>query len=249
MDITIRHLIKRYGEAFSLEIPSLRIERGEAVGLVGNNGAGKTTFLRLLLDLIEADAGQVLIDNHDVTSDASWKQHVGSYLDESFLIDFLTAQEFLDFVGSTYGCTKQDVEHALASYSSFLAPGVLASDAAYLRDLSTGNRKKVGIVAAMLVEPRLLILDEPFANLDPGSQIRLKELLQQLRQQHDTTLLLSSHDLGHVTDVCERIALLDEGAIVRDLQTSDATLRELEAYFADAMRVHGEATTRAHTSS
>ena len=232
MHLEVYDLIKHQGKHFSLRVPSFTIEPGQAVGLVGNNGAGKTTFLRLLLDLIQADEGRVEIGGVPVAGRSDWKRDVSAYLDESFLLDFLTAEEFFHFVSGVYGRSKARVEAALAPYRSFFGDGVLGRMPTYLRDLSMGNKKKTGIVAALLVEPRLLILDEPFANLDPGSQLRLKAMLRNLSEQHGTTMLISSHDLGHVTDICERITILDDGAVVRDLRTSEATLRELEDYFA-----------------
>lgn len=100
-----------------------------------------------------------------------------------------------------------------------------------MRDLSKGNQKKVGIVAALIGDPEVVILDEPFANLDPTTQIRLKKMLKELSKTSGTTILISSHDLIHVTEVCERIVLLDRGVIVRDMETSEATLNELKEYF------------------
>ena len=232
MNVKVFHLVKRYGQHFALHVPELRIASGEALGLVGNNGAGKTTFLRLLLDLIRADDGQVLVDGQNVKKDSGWKAHVGSYLDESFLLDFLTPNEFFSFAGSVYDMTASQIDAALNLYRAFLPEQALSSTQPFIRDLSMGNKKKVGLVAAMFTEPRLLVFDEPFANLDPGSQIRLKQLLRRLRQEHGTTMLISSHDLGHVTDFCERVTLLDDGQIVRDMTTSDATLHELRKYFA-----------------
>ena len=232
MNVKVFHLVKRYGQHFALHVPELRIASGEALGLVGNNGAGKTTFLRLLLDLIRADDGQVLVDGQNVKQETGWKAHVGAYLDESFLLDFLTPDEFFDFVGSVHEMPASQIDAALTPYQAFLPEQALSSTQPFIRDLSMGNKKKVGLVAAMIPEPRLLILDEPFANLDPGSQFRLKQLLRRLRQDHGTTMLISSHDLGHVTDFCERITLLDDGQIVRDMTTSDATLHELRNYFA-----------------
>ena len=101
----------------------------------------------------------------------------------------------------------------------------------YLRDLSKGNQKKAGIVAAMMGNPQVIILDEPFANLDPTTQIRLKKILKKITDDRDITVLVSSHDLSHVTEVCERIVVLDKGIVVKDLETSKETLQELESYF------------------
>ena len=233
--LRIENLQKRYGTHFFLNIPELRIEEGETFGLVGNNGAGKTTFLRLVLDLIRPDEGSIYISGQDVSADAAWKAHTGSYLDESFLLDFLTPDEYLDFVGSVYGLSRDQVANAVARYRAFFTDSILGQKDRYIRNLSMGNAKKVGLVAALMIEPRLLILDEPFANLDPGSQIQLKLMLAQLNMQHGTTTVISSHDLVHVTEVCQRIAILDAGQIVRDLSTSEETLHELELYFATRM--------------
>ena len=228
MRIGATGLIKRYGMHTALAIDAFAIEPGERFGLVGNNGAGKTTFLRLMLDLIKATEGQVLIDNEAVAEGTAWKQHTGSYLDEGFLIDYLTPEEYFAFIGEVYGLAAEQVGERLELYGPLFDGEVLGQNK-YIGDLSQGNMKKVGIVAALLAEPALLILDEPFANLDPSSQIRLKNELLELGE---ATLVISSHDLSHVTEVCDRIAVLEDGKIVRDLQTSAQTLQELQAYFA-----------------
>lgn len=235
MNIRVENLQKRYGSHFHLSVPSLRIGTGETFGLVGNNGAGKTTFLRLVLDLIRSDGGKVWIGDMDVSRDGGWKAHTGSYLDESFLLDFLSADEYFDFVGSIYNLSREQIDEAVAPFRPFFTDAILGQPNKYIRDLSMGNAKKVGLVAAMLAKPHLLILDEPFANLDPGSQIQLKMMLAQMNMQYGTTLLISSHDLGHVTDICERIAILDGGRLVRDMGTGEETLQELELYFAARM--------------
>lgn len=232
MNVSVENLRKRYGEQFELHVPSLQIAAGETFGLVGNNGAGKTTVLRLMLDLIQADEGAVYIDGSNVAGKVEWKSHTGSYLDESFLLDFLTADEYFDFVGSVYNLTRDQVATGVGEHRHFFTDAILGQSNKYIRDLSMGNAKKVGLVAAMMPKPRLLILDEPFANLDPGSQIQLKLMLAQLNMQHGTTLIISSHDLGHVTELCERIAILDAGKIVQDMHTSEETLEQLELFFA-----------------
>lgn len=233
--IHVDRLAKRFGNVFSLSVPHFDVGHGETLGLVGNNGAGKTTFLRLILDLLRPDEGHVEIGGEDVSRSPAWKTWTGAYLDESFLLDFLTADEFFDFIGSLYGLGKEGVQHALDPYRSFFTDRVLNEPGKYLRDLSKGNAKKVGLVAAMFIQPKLLILDEPFANLDPGSQIQLKLMLSQLNSTHGTTLIISSHDLIHVTEICNRIALLDDGCIVQDTPTAETTREELELFFATKM--------------
>ena len=118
----------------------------------------------------------------------------------------------------------------LAQFEDFFHDEILGKKK-FLRDLSKGNQKKVGIVAALIGNPEVIVLDEPFANLDPTTQIRLKQIIKTLTEDRNTTVLISSHDLQHVTDVCERIVVLEKGEIIKDIQTSEATLKELEAHF------------------
>ena len=231
MHLQVQNLQKRYGLATVLDLPDIDIDSGASFGLVGNNGAGKTTFLRLVLDLIRPSKGQVLLNGQDVSQDDAWKTCTGSYLDFGFLIDYLTPMEYIRFVGSLYGMSSVQIEEKWAHYRPFFGDQPL-DGSEYIRNLSEGNKKKVGLVAALMVEPRLLVLDEPFANLDPTSQIRLKDMLKTLDQTTDTTLVISSHDLNHITEVCRRIAIIERGVIVRDISTAPDTLRELERYFA-----------------
>ena len=229
--IQATNLTKTYNGITVLNIPSIEIANGESFGLVGNNGAGKTTFFRLLLDLIEATSGEVAIDNQPVERRYEWKTNVGSFLDEGFLIDFLTPEEFFNFTGKMYGKSVGDIADFLATMHDFFNGEILGSKK-LIRDLSKGNQKKVGIAAALLSDPKILILDEPFTALDPSSQIRLKRMLSEWQASRNSTMLISSHDLLHVTEVCRRTVVLEKGLIVKDIQTSEDTLRELESYFA-----------------
>ena len=235
MRIEARQLTKKYQDSFALCLPHLAIESGEFFGLVGNNGAGKTTFFRLLLDLIQPTEGCVLSGNKNVAQDETWKTYTGSYLDEAFIIDFLTPEEFFRFVGKTYSMSDDEIGKALERLRAFLSDEILRRGKKYLRDFSKGNIQKVGIAAAMLSMPKVLILDEPFAHLDPTSQISLKRLLKDLHREQNTTILISSHGLNHVTEICTRIVLLEKGKILRDVQHAAQVLQllpDLEAYFA-----------------
>ena len=229
--IETTQLSKKYGKVEVLNIASLEIPTGQSFGLVGNNGAGKTTYFNMLLDLIRPATGS--ITNHDIVVNQSeaWKNFTGSFIDESFLIGYLTPDEYFDFIGDLRGMNKADVKEFLSQFDEFFNEEVLEKKK-YLRDLSKGNQKKVGIVAAMMGDPKVVVLDEPFANLDPTTQIRLKKILKTLTENKEITVLVSSHDLSHVTEVCERIVVLDKGAVVKDIVTSAETLQELERYFA-----------------
>ena len=213
-----------------LNIPSIEIPTGESFGLAGNNGAGKTTFFNILLDLIRPTIGSITTNDIVVNTSEEWKKFTGSFIDESFLIGYLTPEEYFEFIGNLRGMDKADVTAFLIQFDEFFN-GEIIGKKKYLRDLSKGNQKKVGIVAAMMGAPKVIILDEPFANLDPTTQIRLKMIIKKLTKNKEITVLISSHDLTHITEVCKRIVVLDKGIIVKDIETSTATLKELESYF------------------
>ncbi|ALM08423.1 ATP-binding protein [Sediminicola sp. YIK13] len=229
--ITVQQLTKTYGSATVLNIPHLEISKGQSFGLVGNNGAGKTTLFSLLLDLIQPTTGQIV--NHEVQVDKSeaWKPFTSAFIDETFLIGYLTPEEYFYFIGELRGQNKADVNALLTGFEDFFH-GEILGQKKYLRDLSKGNQKKVGIVATFIGNPEVIILDEPFANLDPTTQIRLKGIIKELTANRDVTVLISSHDLIHVTEVAERIVVLHKGEIVNDIKTSTETLKELETFFA-----------------
>lgn len=229
--IQVTQLKKTYNGITVVNIPAINILQGESFGLVGNNGAGKTTFFRLILDLIEPTDGEVLVDNEKVMRNDNWKTKVGSFLDEGFLIDFLTPEEYFSFVGKLYNKSEGDIAAFLESIKDFFNAEILGTKK-LIRDFSKGNQKKIGIAAALLGDPKILILDEPFTALDPSSQIRLKRFLVDLQTRLNMTMLISSHDLNHVTEVCKRIVILEKGQVVKDLRTTEDTLQELEAYFA-----------------
>ncbi|MFM2293026.1 MAG: hypothetical protein RIS29_2839 [Bacteroidota bacterium] len=229
--IQVNKLQKTYNGITVLNIPELEIKAGESFGLVGNNGAGKTTFFRLILDLIEPTAGEVQIENKTVMRNDDWKSITGSFLDEGFLIDFLTPEEYFKFVAKLHKKSEGDLAVFLEGMTDFFN-GEIIGTKKLIRDFSKGNQKKIGIAAALIGDPKILILDEPFTALDPSSQIRLKRFLTDLQTRLNMTMLISSHDLNHVTEVCKRTVVLEKGKIVKDLQTDEDTLKELEAYFA-----------------
>ncbi|MFY0591709.1 ABC transporter ATP-binding protein [Roseivirga sp.] len=230
--IDVKELSKTYKGVEVVNIPELSIGKGQSFGLVGNNGAGKTTFFRMILDLIRPTTGHVTSKEVDVRKTEDWKYYTGSFLDESFLIDYLTPDEYFDFVGSLHDYSPGDMKEFLEQFEQ-LFNGEIIGKKKYIRDLSKGNQKKVGIVAALMGNPEVILLDEPFANLDPTTQIRLKNILKDWKENHQLTMLISSHDLNHVTEVCERIVLMEKGNVKMDVETNESTLKELENYFSD----------------
>jgi ABC-2 type transport system ATP-binding protein len=224
-------LTKKYGKQTVLNIEHLEIPKGQSFGLVGNNGAGKTTFFSLLLDLIQPSSGHITSHGVQVNTSEAWKPFTSSFIDESFLIGYLTPEEYFYFIGDLRGANKADVDALLLQFQDFFH-GEILGQKKYLRDLSKGNQKKAGIVASFIGNPEVVILDEPFANLDPTTQIRLKGIIKDLAAKDNVTVLVSSHDLIHVTEVCERIVVLNKGEVVKDIQTSTETLKELETFFA-----------------
>jgi len=229
--IAVSNLTKKYGNQIVLNLEHLEIPKGESFGLVGNNGAGKTTFFSLLLDLIQPTSGHIVNNEVRVDQSEAWKPFTSSFIDESFLIGYLTPEEYFYFIGELRNQNKADVDALLSNFEDFFH-GEILGQKKYLRDLSKGNQKKAGIVASFIGNPEVVILDEPFANLDPTTQIRLKSIIKELTANNEVTALISSHDLIHVTEVCERIVVLNKGEIVRDIQTSTETLQELESFFA-----------------
>ncbi|MDF0714753.1 ABC transporter ATP-binding protein [Muricauda sp. 334s03] len=229
--ITVHNLTKTYGENTVLNIDNLEIPKGQSFGLVGNNGAGKTTLFSLLLDLIQPSSGYIINKDVQVDQSEDWKPFTSAFIDETFLIGYLTPEEYFYFIGELRGRNKADVDALLSNFDDFFH-GEILGQKKYLRDLSKGNQKKVGIVASFIGNPEVVILDEPFANLDPTTQIRLKGIIKDLAAKEGVTVLVSSHDLIHVTEVCERIVVLNKGEIVKDIHTSAETMKELEAFFA-----------------
>jgi ABC-2 type transport system ATP-binding protein len=229
--IKIENLKKQFGETCACDIPSFTINDGDILGLVGNNGAGKTTLFRLLLDLLKADDGSVQIDGINPAESEAWKQEVGAYIDEGFLIDFLTPEEYFAFLGKVSGISQQETDERMQMFERF-ANGEVFGQKKLIRNLSAGNKMKVGIISALFRHPKTVILDEPFNFLDPTSQLVLKHLLQDYAQQTGATILISSHNLQHTVDISTRIALLEHGQIIRDLPNAEGSASaELQEYF------------------
>ena len=239
--ITIKDLKKVFGETVASDIPSLTINDGDILGLVGNNGAGKTTLFRMLLDLLKADEGEVTLscpataESEAVVVNPAlseqWKEWTGAYIDDGFLIDFLTPEEYFAFIGKITNMTTEDVNNRMKDFER-LAGGEIFGQKKLIRNLSAGNKQKVGIMSALFNRPQLVILDEPFNFLDPSSQNILKHELVEYNRQTGATILISSHNLAHTIDISTRITLLEKGRIIKDMPNSNGSAQtELEDYF------------------
>ena len=190
--IEIKDLKKAYNNVLVVNVPHLSIRKGESVGLVGNNGAGKTTLFRTMLDLIRPEKGEVISNGENVARSENWKNYTAAYLDEGFLIDYLTPEEYFYFIGGLHKQSRAHVDDFLASFADFFN-GEILRKGKYIRDLSKGNQCKVGVAACLLQNPDLLMLDEPFANIDPSTQIRLKNLLKEYYISFIIIILLFLH--------------------------------------------------------
>jgi ABC-2 type transport system ATP-binding protein len=229
--ITLSNLKKQFGETIACDIPELTINDGDILGLVGNNGAGKTTLFRMLLDLLKPDEGEVALDGVNPALSENWKATTGAYIDEGFLIDFLTPEEYFAFIGKITDMTQEEVDERLKDFER-LAGGEVFGQKKLIRNLSAGNKQKVGIISALFNRPKLVILDEPFNFLDPSSQNILKHELTAYAQQTGATILVSSHNLLHTIEISTRIALMEKGHIIRDITSVDESSKEdLENYF------------------
>lgn len=235
--IKATNLTKNYGEQRAVDIPELIIPDGTILGLVGNNGAGKTTLFRLLLDLIKATDGEVGLSKSgdcELMNPAQcedWKHFVGAYVNEGFLIDFLSPEEYFLFVGKVNDIPEETVKTTIEQYTEFLTDEIIGAGK-LIRDLSAGNRQKVGIVSALLAQPKIVILDEPFNFLDPSSQNKLKKLIIDYHEKTGATLLISSHNLTHTVDISTHVALMEKGKIISFIDNIDgAANKQLDEYF------------------
>jgi|WetSurMetagenome_2_1015567.scaffolds.fasta_scaffold76911_2 ABC-2 type transport system ATP-binding protein len=230
MEIDIYNLQKKY-QGFVLNIKEFHSENSEIIGLAGNNGAGKTTFLKLLLDLILPDCGEIFSNKKLITRSEHWKNYTGSFIDDDFLVQFLTPKEFFSLIGDIYKISKNILKSRISLYTDFLNFDL--NQKKYIREYSTGNKYKIGIVSTLITKPEVVIFDEPFNYLDPTSQIQLVSILRRYNSDENALIILSSHDLSHLTEICSRIILIENGAFIKDINNSDSkiTYEELKGYF------------------
>ncbi|WP_018109710.1 ABC transporter ATP-binding protein [Bacteroides propionicifaciens] len=238
--LEINNITKSYNKKEVLNIPSLKIDKGELIGIVGNNGAGKSTLFRLMLDLIAPDTGEIGSKGLLVNKSEDWKTYTGSYVDNTFLLGYLTPTEYLDFLGSLGNMTKEEISARVDRFKNYLGTDNLEGKK-YIRNLSSGNQQKVGIVGALFNQPEFVILDEPFNFLDPTAQENTKKLLAKIHSDTETTILVSSHNLEHLLTICTRVILLENGVVIKDVKGDAAVYQEeIMSYFLKDMEDNSE---------
>ena len=231
MQLEINHLKKSFGKKIAVDVDTYSVGDGEIIGLVGNNGAGKTTLFRLIMDLLKPDDGFASINGIVTSQSEEWKNVACGFIDEGFLIDFLTPDEYFDFICKVHAINKDEFEQRISKFDHIMN-GEITGTNKLIRNLSAGNKQKVGIIGAMLSYPQLLILDEPFNFLDPSSQLAMKKVLEDFSKERGATVIVSSHNLTHTFDLCTRITLLENGKILKDGKKEDESVYEdIEQYF------------------
>jgi ABC-2 type transport system ATP-binding protein len=204
----------------ALKALDLEIRRGEIFGLLGPNGSGKTTTIKLLLGLLFPTSGQALVFGRDAT-DVSKNERLGYLPEESYLYRFLNAEETLDFYGRLFDMSAADRKRRTAELIDLV--GLNWAKRRQLKEYSKGMARRIGLAQALINDPELILLDEPTSGLDPIGTREMKDLILRLKAQ-GKTVLMSSHLLADVQDVCDRIAILHQGEL-KELGRVDALLK------------------------
>lgn len=209
--IQVEGLTKYYGERAAIRDLSFTIEKGEVIGFLGLNGAGKSTTLKVLGCVLLPTSGRVLIDGFDVTRDPhEIRKRIGFLPDTPPLYDEMTIAGYLAFVAQLRGVTKADLEARITD--AMRKTSLLERRDDLISSLSHGYRQRVGVAQALVHNPRLLILDEPTGGLDPVQIVEMRELIRQLKGEH--TVLVSSHILGEISQICDRYLVIQQGEII-----------------------------------
>ncbi len=212
MVIRVENLIKKYDGHTALDGLNFTVEDGDIYGFLGPNGAGKTTTIRIMTGIIRADSGRVIIEGHDVFREImEVKRLINALPESSGYYEWMTAVEYLDFFSNLYEeeKTKQGIFKLLNDV------GLNGKEGHLIRSFSRGMKQRLGIARALINRPKLLFLDEPTNGLDPKGRRDIHDLLIDLNQKQGTTIFLSTHLLDDVERLCNRIAILNYGKIVR----------------------------------
>ena len=210
--VALRQVVKSFGNISAVGNVDLEIRPGEIFGLLGPNGSGKSTAMKMLLGLVQPDAGSVEVFGIDVKKDpVTVKRQVGYVPESPRLYEFLTGLEYLDFICDVFGMTTEEKKERISEYLKAL--DLEGREGDMISGYSQGMKQKVALISALLHKPKLLILDEPLNGLDPKSARIVKDLLHELKAQGVTTLM-STHVLEIAEAICDRIAIMYQGRIL-----------------------------------
>ena len=231
--IELHNVTKKFGTFAAVDGVSLRIERGQFFGFLGPNGAGKTTTIKMLTGRYAPTSGSCVVNGFDVQKNPlAAKQSIGYVPDQPFLYEKLTGREFLYFVGGLFRLSKADLRVRIEEYVDIFETGDFVDKRA--EEYSQGMRQRIVLTAALLHDPKVLIVDEPMVGLDPRSARLVKDLLKK-RTEQGVTIFMSTHLLEIVEELCDRIAIIQRGRIIHE-EIQDSRKREngeLEALFLD----------------
>lgn len=209
--IQLENVTKRYDDTIAIENLNLQIERGEIVGLLGHNGAGKSTTLKMIAGLVEPTSGQVKVMGYDMQRESiKVKQRTGYLPEESSLYEAMTARQYLLFFSELYQMPRQK---ALTRIDQLLDSLDLAEKNKLTGEFSKGMKRKTAIARALLHDPELLILDEPSSGLDPLTSFFIINYLKTLKRE-GKTIVLSAHNLFHMETICDRVGIIKNGKLL-----------------------------------
>ena len=215
--IKVQNLVKRYGTNYAVNDISFEIGEGEIVGLLGPNGAGKSTTMNILTGYLAATSGEVTVGGYDISKEPiAAKRMIGFLPEQPPLYPDMTVKEYLNFVYDLKGCKLPREEH-LSEIISVVRLNELTGR--LIKNLSKGNKQRVGIAEALIGDPKVIIFDEPTIGLDPKQVIAVRNLMRTLAKRH--TVILSTHVLAEVQTVCERVIIINKGKIIADEKTEN----------------------------
>ena len=204
--LKVKNITKKYGELLAVDNLSFEVNDGEIFGLLGENGAGKTTTFRVIMGLLEPNNGEVLLNGKNI--DYNVTDEIGFVTEERSLLTKLTVQEQIEFYGTLKGLTKEEIEKRLDKWLERFE--IKSYKNRKIKELSKGNQQKVQFISAVIHEPKLLILDEPFTGLDPINVKLIKEAIIELKEK-GCSIIFSSHQMEYIEDFCEKLIILVKG--------------------------------------
>ena len=211
--LTIKNFTKKYGDFTAVDDLSLEINPGQICGFIGHNGAGKTTTIRCCCGLLDFDAGEILINGKNVREDpVACKKDLAYIPDNPTLFEYMSGIQYLNFVADIYGIDKKSREEKISKYAEYFE---LKKDLAMpISSYSHGMKQKLAIISALIHDPKLIILDEPFVGLDPIASFRFKEVMREICA-NGGAVFFSTHVLDVAEKLCDRIAIIRKGKLIR----------------------------------